>query len=162
MPCLINDTASPDFVRQRYVLAKDYPRIVTDLAALYEDIRKDHAKVLQSHSVPGFKNAVWKYRCDSSDMNRGKSGSFRVMAYYREADNTLYPFCVYSKQQYEQPPAKDVAKWIKNVKVAFSIGSVLVTEVEVEFCIVCGTSLSSDEKGAFGDRCAVHRTAVSN
>ena len=158
-------------MRQSRTLEKDFPKISADLAALYEDIRKDYKKVQQAHGVPGYKNLVWKYRCDSSDMGRGKSGSFRVLGYYRESDNTMYMFSIYSKKQYEQPPAKDIAKWIKNVRVSFpmdtiienaSAETIIITETEIELCIVCGASLSDDEKDAFGDRCAVHRTSVSN
>jgi hypothetical protein len=161
LPCLIDDTSSPDFVRQRKALEKDFPHISTDLASLYEDIREDYKKVQQAHGVPGYKNLVWKYRCESSDMDRGKSGSFRVLGYYREEDNTMYMISVYPKKLYEQPPAKDMEKWTKNVKASFSSQSVLVTEAKVEICIICGSSLSDDERDAFGDRCAIHRTTMS-
>jgi mRNA-degrading endonuclease RelE of RelBE toxin-antitoxin system len=116
LPCLIDDSTSQDFVRQRKALAKDYPKLLTDLATLYEDIRKDYAKVQQAHSIPGYKNTVWKYRCESSDMGRGKSGGFRVTGYFREADNTMYMICVHTKKQFEQPPGKDLMRWLKSLQ----------------------------------------------
>jgi hypothetical protein len=53
-------------------------------------------------------------------MQRGKSGSYRVLAYYREQDNTIYPFFVYQKKEYEkfpgqQPTASDIRKWLKSL-----------------------------------------------
>jgi hypothetical protein len=57
-------------------------------------------------------------------MQRGKSGGFRVLAYYREENKTVYPFFIYSKKEYEkypgqQPPRKDIVKWLTNLTAAF-------------------------------------------
>jgi mRNA-degrading endonuclease RelE of RelBE toxin-antitoxin system len=144
LPCLIDDSASPDFVRQRKALEKNFPKISVDLASLYEDIRKDYKKVQQAHSVPGFKNLLWKYRCESSDMARGKSGSFRVLGYYREEDNTMYMLFVHPKSQFEQPPVKDLTKWVKNVTVAFSSKSDAARPNTRHLTIIMAAEMSID------------------
>jgi len=116
----INDSASSAFAKQVAVLRRIYPSVDRDLAQLYEDISNQHPGVSQSHALPGYDGKVWKYRCDSTDMNRGKSGSFRVLVYFRPSDGVAYPICIYQKKDYEkakggQPPNKEIGKWINNL-----------------------------------------------
>ena len=59
-------------------------------------------------------------------MQRGTSGGFRLLAYYSKASNTLYPFYVYTKKDHEkdtaeQPPYKDMKKWL--AELVLELGS---------------------------------------
>jgi len=124
--CLIDATSSPDYERLLKKLRKKYPRAEEDLAAAFEDIARDFTTACQANAVPGFHRAVWKYRCKSSNMQRGRSGGFRILAYYAEASNTLFAIAVYTKDQYEQqPPTKDVRKWLSNLIRELEIGPTL-------------------------------------
>jgi len=54
-------------------------------------------------------------------MQLGKSGAFRVLCYYLETTNTVYPFFIYTKKEYEkavgeQPTAKEIKRWIADLK----------------------------------------------
>jgi hypothetical protein len=82
---------------------------------MYEEISRDYQHACGANGVPGFSNTVWKYRCESRDMARGRSGGFRVLVYVRENNKTLYPFHVYRKSDYEKPPDKDVKAWLKGL-----------------------------------------------
>ncbi len=112
MKCLIDDT-TPAFQRRVKHLRKDFPKIDEDLQHLFEKITKADSFKVHGDGVPGFGNTVWKYRCESSNMNRGKSGGFRILAYFLESRSTLYPFLVYTKKEYEkadkgQPSKNDI------------------------------------------------------
>ncbi len=118
MPFLIDAEASSKLSKKVKLLRKSFPHIDRDLAGLYEDIRSDYTA--HGDGVPGFQNVVWKFRCQCSDMGRGKSGGFRVLAFVDVATNTIYPFFVYSKAEYEkapgqQPPAKEIKEWLKSL-----------------------------------------------
>ncbi len=96
-------------------------------------------------------------------MERGQSGGFRVLMLWDEKENTLYPFCGYTHAEYpKQPPTKDLRKWLSETvarpaaEKTMAVGSVFVAET---VCYICGSNLSGDERHAFGDRCAVHRTS---
>lgn len=106
--------------------------------------------------VPNFYGTVWKYRFESSDMGRGQSGGFRVMAHYSEQENTLYPFCIYTHVDYpSQPPKKDLRAWLKGMLSATAgVRSVEAKTTTSVTCIICGSPLSEYESDAFGDRCA--------
>lgn len=56
-------------------------------------------------------------------MKRGNSGGFRVLAYYGQEEQTLYPFFVYTKAEYEkapkqQPGDKDIRNCIKQLIIS--------------------------------------------
>ena len=154
MPCFVDPNVSRAFQRKLKQLRKDFPSLDNDLAGVYEEIKKDYKRVPQSHAVPGYQNVVWKYRCESSDMERGKSGSFRLLAYYKEADNTVYPFFVYSKKEYEkyrgeQPRGKEINEWIEGLKQDLATPEILEVEYGDEdvptpehTCPNCGPSVA--------------------
>jgi mRNA-degrading endonuclease RelE of RelBE toxin-antitoxin system len=123
--CLVNDSLSADYQRHLRDLRKSFRRIDEDLAQGYEDIIKARRSACNALPVPGLASnrdaegnpvepRVWKYRIPSRDMQRGKSGGYRILAYYR--DNTLYPFCLYTHVQYDgQPPNKKLKEWLGNL-----------------------------------------------
>lgn len=127
MGLFVNDSLSTEYTRQLRDLRKTYRNIDDDLAHGFEEIIKDRKVACHALPVPGLdsnKDAlgnhveprVWKYRIPSKDMQRGKSGGFRILSYYRDTDNTLYPFCIYTHAQYDnQPPHKDLKKWLRGL-----------------------------------------------
>jgi mRNA-degrading endonuclease RelE of RelBE toxin-antitoxin system len=149
------------FKRQLKELHKKYRHAEADLADAYADIIKDREHACNAVATPGYDSTVWKYRCESTDMKRGQSGGFRIMMLWKEEENTLYPFCIYTHADYPtQPPYKDLRKWLKKT-LGFSVtGKPSAGPIPAQICKFCGISLSDDEKGAFGDRCAVHRASA--
>jgi hypothetical protein len=133
------------------------------LASAYADIIGDRKSACNALPVPDFGGSIWKYRCDSSDMDRGQSGGFRILALFDEHENTLYPFCIYTHVDYpNQPPKKDLRKWLK--EMLRSTAAVPEPQEEEEsvtvMCIVCGVILSEDESSEFRNRCAQHRLPI--
>src|SRR4030066_130497 len=48
-------------------------------------------------AIPGLDGKVFKLRLASSDMGKGKSGSFRVIYYVLAPDKTIYLLTIYAK-----------------------------------------------------------------
>lgn len=68
-------------------------------------------------------------------MKRGKSGSFRVLCYYREQNDTVYPFFIYTKMEYEknpgeQPPAKEIKLWISDLQKRLASGHMVQEDID--------------------------------
>ncbi len=104
-------------------LRKSFPRVDGDIAGLYEDISKtSHQTAGPAKAVPGYSMTVWKYRCESTDMGRGKSGGLRVLAFYYKGGDVLFPFLVYIKKDFEKEPGEQPSKKIigKHLEELFS------------------------------------------
>jgi mRNA-degrading endonuclease RelE of RelBE toxin-antitoxin system len=113
LPCFIHDQGTHIFQRQLKDLRKKYPKVDGDLAAAYEDIRQDHQRACYAIPINNFGGSIWRYRFASTDMQRGRSGGFRLMAYYQDSTDSLHPFCIHTKAQFEFPDAKELKRWIK-------------------------------------------------
>jgi hypothetical protein len=120
--CRLDDSSSTynDHLRR---LRKKFPRIDRDLAAGFEQILQDPTKACQATRVPGVFDPkalpgvqVWKYRFRCSDAQKGRSGGYRLMAVLLPERRILYPFCLYTKNEYEgQPPAAELKRWVTDV-----------------------------------------------
>jgi mRNA-degrading endonuclease RelE of RelBE toxin-antitoxin system len=116
LPVLIDEEASANYRRCLKRLTKTYRRAETDIASAFEEIIKDFRRACHATPVPGYNSTVWKYRCASSDMSKGRSGGFRMLCYYSEELNTLYPFYAYTHTEFEnQPPPKDIRNCLKEL-----------------------------------------------
>ena len=63
---------SDPFKRKVKKLKKKYPHVKEDLASLLERLEKGE---IVGDPIPELLNKVYKVRCGSSDMKKGKSGS---------------------------------------------------------------------------------------
>ena len=85
---------TPTFQKDVKTLKKKFRRIVTDLEELNEILTD---KPLYGDAIPGLDGKVFKLRLASSDMGKGKSGSFRIIYYLLAPDKTIYLLTIYAK-----------------------------------------------------------------
>lgn len=115
MACIIDAEKSVTFQHHVKALKKKYPNVEADLKEAFQLIAQNHTSTCNVVVVPGIVSdpslrhygdrlVVYKYRVRSRDMQRGKRGGFRVLACYDKQTNTLYPFAVYTKEQYQSQP----------------------------------------------------------
>jgi mRNA-degrading endonuclease RelE of RelBE toxin-antitoxin system len=118
LACIVDDKLSADFHRQKKELRKKYRHIESDVTRAFEEIIPNYQVGCNAVPIPGYERKVWKYRFKNSDNNRGQSSGYRVLAYFLESANTLYPISIYTHEQYPaQPPADAVDRWIREVLV---------------------------------------------
>jgi len=84
------------------------PHLLDDLRDTFERIEKDYTTAADSHAQPGYQRTIWKYECKSRDFKRGAVGAFRIIAYYQEATNTLFPLLLYFKPRTSMPAASQI------------------------------------------------------
>ena len=82
---------------------------------MWVDIAQDYQHARHADSIPRFRNTVFKYRVKCSDMQRGSRGSYRIIGYYHQPDNTLYPILIYHKSDQDDVEAKVVAAAIQEL-----------------------------------------------
>jgi hypothetical protein len=116
--------------------------------------------------MPPKSRATEGFRCGNTDAtagtwSAGKAG-FRILAYYSDDNNTLYPFCIYTHVDYpKQPAAKDLRAWLNETLKSIAAGPPpMIEQMQIANCLICGSFLTDDELAAFGNRCAKHRTSV--
>lgn len=64
-------------------------------------------------AIPGLDGKVFKLRLGSSDMGRGKSGSFRVIYYLLAPDKTIYLLTIYAKAYKEDIEDSEIKALLK-------------------------------------------------
>ncbi len=92
-PPLIRVELSPAFQQQLRKLAKRYRSIRKDLDPITEQLSRGN---LPGTQVPGFDGAVYKVRVKNSDIQKGKSGGYRLI-YYLKVSELIILLAVYSK-----------------------------------------------------------------
>lgn len=113
--CYVDINRSPSFQSGLTSLRKRFPKIDKDLEEVWPDIARNHQEARQAESIPGFKNTLFKYRAKCSDMNRGSRGGYRIIGYYHQASNTLYPIFIYHKTDQSDINGREVAKLVKEL-----------------------------------------------
>jgi mRNA-degrading endonuclease RelE of RelBE toxin-antitoxin system len=84
---------TPRFQRDLRDLAKRYRRIRSDLQSLIEQLQVGE---LPGDRIAGVNYTVYKVRLKNSDIQKGKSGGYRVI-YYVKAANRIILATIYSK-----------------------------------------------------------------
>jgi len=84
-----------NFSREVKKLFKKYKKITADLQELQ--------KILQQNPQAGIElgHGCYKIRLANSSIPTGKSGGFRVIYYYLDAQNNIYLMSMYSKTELE-------------------------------------------------------------
>jgi mRNA-degrading endonuclease RelE of RelBE toxin-antitoxin system len=85
----------PRFDKDIKKLKKRFPKIKNDLIFLIEELSKNPN--IGTH----LENSIFKIRLQNSSIPTGKSGGFRVIYYFIDAENNLYLMSIYSKTQKE-------------------------------------------------------------
>lgn len=114
--CRVDDAKSSSFRRTLKKLRKKYPKAADDVAAALAEIAKDHVTACNAAALPGYHGLLWKYRCRSSDMKRGQSGAFRIIAYFDEQDRVLYPMLIYWKGDRQGLPDSELQAAMAEVR----------------------------------------------
>jgi len=91
---------SSHFAKQLKPLAKKYRHLKEDIIKTLENFDK------RQHTPLG--NDTYKIRLKSSDIQRGKSKSFRMIIYVASADNILVPFVIYFKGDREDIGMREI------------------------------------------------------
>jgi mRNA-degrading endonuclease RelE of RelBE toxin-antitoxin system len=100
----------PEFERQVKRLRKKYRHIKKDLLDLEKVLL---ANPRAGDSIPGLRGKVYKLRLASSDLERGKSGGFRVIYCFIQPDNNIYLLTIYPKSETENIRVAEIVKLLK-------------------------------------------------
>lgn len=84
---------TPRFKKDLRELAKRYRSIRTDLQPLIEQLQ---AGELPGDRIVGIKNLIFKVRLKNSNIQKGKSGGYRVI-YYLKTDEEIILATIYAK-----------------------------------------------------------------
>ncbi|BAS57150.1 type II toxin-antitoxin system RelE family toxin [Leptolyngbya boryana] len=84
---------APRFKRDLRALAKSYRHVRSDLQPLIDQLQ---AGELPGDRISGVKYAVFKVRLKNRDVQKGKSGGYRVI-YYLKAGDLIILVTIYSK-----------------------------------------------------------------
>lgn len=119
-PCLIDYRRSPTFgyILQKY--KKQFQNIESDVADALSDVRLDYRNARHAKAMLHFSGKVFKYRVACSDQGRGTRGGFRLIAYYDQNSNTLYPVTLYPKSEREDIEDEEVERCVKELQEALT------------------------------------------
>jgi len=92
-PSLIQIALTPRFKKDLRELAKRYRSIRSDLQPLIEQLQ---AGEIPGDRIAGVKYQVFKVRLKNSNLQKGKSGGYRVI-YYLKTDQGIILTTIYSK-----------------------------------------------------------------
>jgi mRNA-degrading endonuclease RelE of RelBE toxin-antitoxin system len=92
-PSLIQIALTPRFKKDLRELAKRYRSIRSDLQPLIEQLQ---AGEIPGDRIAGVKYQVFKVRLKNSNLQKGKSGGYRVI-YYLKTDQEIILTTIYSK-----------------------------------------------------------------
>jgi hypothetical protein len=79
------------FKQQLKKLMKKFPHADRDLLDALENLNPENEVSIGK--------SIYKIRTGSSDMKKGKSGSFRTYIYFYRQKNLLVPLCIYAKPE---------------------------------------------------------------
>ncbi len=98
---------TPEFSKQVKKLAKAYKLIVKDLQTLKDELVKNpRVGIDLGHNC-------YKIRLANSSIPTGKSGGFRIITYYFDANETIRLLLIYSKTQQENISNEEILEVIK-------------------------------------------------
>jgi mRNA-degrading endonuclease RelE of RelBE toxin-antitoxin system len=101
---LIKVEASPTFSRNLRTLAKKYRNIRNDIQPIIEQLEQGE---LLGDQIPGLEYAVFKLRVRNSNIQKGKSGGYRLIYYVKTAMGIIL-LTVYTKSEQVDIAADDI------------------------------------------------------
>ena len=69
----VQPDASSTFGKKVKKLAKRFPNIEKDIQKFYSAIEENHRQKCGATAVPDFRQSVWKYRYQSTDLRRARA-----------------------------------------------------------------------------------------
>jgi len=104
------------FKRKLKKLKKKYPHIKNDLSRVLSDMENGESL---GYPIPELFNRVYKVRVGSSDMKRGKRGSYRIIHYLEDRNSMIYLLTIYGKPKRENIPVKSIIAILKELDLKF-------------------------------------------
>ncbi|MGL5062782.1 MAG: type II toxin-antitoxin system RelE/ParE family toxin [Microcoleus sp.] len=102
---------SDEFKTRLRTLIKRYRSIRTDLQPLLNELQSGH---FIGDQIPGTGYTVFKVRLKNSDIQKGKSGGYRVI-YQLRGDTYILLVVIYSKSDQDDIPANQIRDIIDSV-----------------------------------------------
>ncbi|MEG3848583.1 type II toxin-antitoxin system RelE/ParE family toxin [Microcoleus sp. herbarium19] len=102
---------SDEFKTRLRTLIKRYRSIRTDLKPLLDELQSGN---LIGDQIPGTGYTVFKVRLKNSDIQKGKSGGYRVV-YQLRGDTYILLVVIYSKSDQDDIPASQIRDIIDRV-----------------------------------------------
>jgi len=101
---LIQVEATAKFQRNLRILAKKYRSIRNDVQPVVEQLQSGE---LPGNPIPGVGYTIFKLRVKNSDVQKGKSGGYRII-YYVKTDTNIILITIYSKSEQENISAEEI------------------------------------------------------
>lgn len=115
--CTVNSEASPEFKQlRRHWEREGYPNVSTDLAEAFSAIAQDILAKKGRRIRAGTAVEVYKYRQNSTDVRRGSSYGWRIIALFHKPTGTMYPIIVYPKAAMSDAGQSMVEAAIRNIR----------------------------------------------
>ncbi|MBD2485805.1 type II toxin-antitoxin system RelE/ParE family toxin [Planktothrix sp. FACHB-1365] len=106
---LIQVEVSPTFKRNIRTLAKKYRSIRNDIQPIIEQLERGE---LPGDQIPEVGYAVFKLRVRNSDIQKGKSGGYRLI-YYIKTATAIILLTIYAKSEQVDIAADDIRSIIR-------------------------------------------------
>ncbi|ALF52524.1 addiction module antitoxin [Nostoc piscinale CENA21] len=103
-PPLIQVEATAKFQRNLRILAKKYRSIRNDVQPVVEQLQSGE---LPGNPIPGVGYIIFKLRVKNSDVQKGKSGGYRII-YYVKTDTNIILITIYSKSEQKDISAEEI------------------------------------------------------
>ena len=103
-PPLIQVEATAKFKRNLRVLSKKYSRIRNDIQPVINQLQLGE---LPGDQISGIGYTIFKLRVKNSDIQKGKSGGYRVIYYLKTVTNIIL-VTIYSKSEQEDISGEEI------------------------------------------------------
>jgi mRNA-degrading endonuclease RelE of RelBE toxin-antitoxin system len=107
---IVQVSATPTFSRNLRTLAKKYRNIRDDIQPIIEKLEQGE---LPGDQIPGIGYAVFKLRVRNSDIQKGKSGGYRLIYYVKTATGIIL-LTIYAKSEQIDITADEIQSIISN------------------------------------------------
>ncbi|NJM63269.1 MAG: type II toxin-antitoxin system RelE/ParE family toxin [Oscillatoriales cyanobacterium RU_3_3] len=100
---------TPEFQRKLRTLAKKYRQVQADLRPIVEQLQFG---ALLGDRIPGLGSPVMKVRLKNSDIQKGKSGGYRLI-YWISSPESIVLLDIYSKSEQQDIEVAEIRQIIK-------------------------------------------------
>ncbi|KAM3097774.1 type II toxin-antitoxin system RelE/ParE family toxin [Phormidesmis sp. 146-12] len=107
---------SDRFESEVYQLGKRYRRIRLDIQPIIDQLESGE---LPGDQIPGMNYTLFKVRAKNSDVQRGKSGGYRII-YYLKTEAQILLVTIYSKSDKSDIAADEVREIITRAEAQFN------------------------------------------
>jgi mRNA-degrading endonuclease RelE of RelBE toxin-antitoxin system len=106
---IVNVSAAVSFTRNLRLLAKKYRSIYKDVQPIIEELENG---VIIGDQIPNIGYAVFKVRIRNRDVQKGKSGGYRLI-YYLQTTTGIILLSIYSKSEQANIDADEIRSIIQ-------------------------------------------------